>query len=172
MTVSEGCDNVMGACKIEVDLPADTLRGQRPVAHGRLSCRRCDRSTGTFARMIRRGRICTCIHRACGGHYRPSDHSEECRARQPTQSSKLCSPTRGEALFRVRVELTDSCDCSDALLKLGVVNGGFVSGPTMWSPQRQDGPTKIIGKAYTVQYALNDDPRPKVASHYVGRSPR
>jgi len=67
--------------------------------------------------------------------------------------------------------MTDSCDCSDALLKLGVVNGGFVSGPTMWSPQRQDGPTKIIGKAYTVQYALNDDPRPKVASHYVGPLP-
>lgn len=37
----------------------------------------------------------------------------------------------------------------------------------MWSPRRQEGDTKIVGPAYTVQYALNSDPRPKVASHYV-----
>ncbi len=37
----------------------------------------------------------------------------------------------------------------------------------MWSPKRQDGPTKIVGPAYTVQYAPVDDPSPKFPSHYV-----
>jgi hypothetical protein len=37
----------------------------------------------------------------------------------------------------------------------------------MWSPQRQDGDTKIVGPAYTVKYALLDDPAPKMAGHYV-----
>lgn len=40
----------------------------------------------------------------------------------------------------------------------------------MWSPQRQDGPTKIVGPAYTVQYAPKDDERPKWPNHYVSRS--
>jgi len=46
-------------------------------------------------------------------------------------------------------------------------NGGFLSGLTMWSPQRQDGPTKIIGPAYTVKYVPVDDPEPKYPTHYV-----
>lgn len=37
----------------------------------------------------------------------------------------------------------------------------------MWSPQRQDGDTKIIGPAYTVKYSLNEDPAPKHPTHYV-----
>jgi regulator of RNase E activity RraA len=37
----------------------------------------------------------------------------------------------------------------------------------MWSPQRQDGETKIVGPAYTVKYALLSDPSPKVSGHYV-----
>jgi regulator of RNase E activity RraA len=37
----------------------------------------------------------------------------------------------------------------------------------MWSPKRQEGNTKIVGRAYTVKYALLDDPAPKVANHYV-----
>ena len=60
-----------------------------------------------------------------------------------------------------------SCDCSDALLKLGVPNGGYIPGPTLWSPKRQEGDTKVIGRAYTVKYALNSDPAAKIASHYV-----
>ena len=59
------------------------------------------------------------------------------------------------------------CDVSDALCKLKLPHGGFLPGLTMWSPQRQDGPTKIVGPAYTVQYAPLDDPRPKYPSHYV-----
>jgi hypothetical protein len=37
----------------------------------------------------------------------------------------------------------------------------------MWSPQRQDGTTKIVGPAYTVKYAPLDDPAPKHPTHYV-----
>ncbi|KAI0147550.1 ribonuclease E inhibitor RraA/Dimethylmenaquinone methyltransferase [Xylariaceae sp. FL1272] len=43
-----------------------------------------------------------------------------------------------------------TCDVSDALCKLNYKNGGFLSGLTMWSPLRQSGSTKIVGKAYTV----------------------
>lgn len=60
-----------------------------------------------------------------------------------------------------------TCDISDALLKLKYRNGGFLAGPTMWSPQRQEGDTKIIGPAYTIKYALNEDPAPKMSGHYV-----
>ena len=59
------------------------------------------------------------------------------------------------------------CDVADALVKLKIHNGGFLPGITLWSPQRQDGPTKIVGPAYTVQYAPKDDERPKWPSHYV-----
>ncbi|EGS18909.1 uncharacterized protein CTHT_0055220 [Thermochaetoides thermophila DSM 1495] len=64
-----------------------------------------------------------------------------------------------------------TCDVSDALCKLKVPHGGFLPGLTMWSPQRQDGNTKIIGPAYTVQYAPLDDPRPKHPSHYIDSVP-
>ena len=72
--------------------------------------------------------------------------------------------------IRISEKLTPygySCDCSDALLKLNYRNGGFLSGPTMYSPKRQEGSTKIIGPAYTVKYAPLSDPAPKVANHYV-----
>ena len=61
-----------------------------------------------------------------------------------------------------------SCDVSDALCKLKYRNGGFLSGLTLWSPQRQEGETKIVGPAYTVKYAPLDDPAPKHPTHYVG----
>ncbi|KAK4462171.1 RraA-like protein [Cladorrhinum samala] len=64
-----------------------------------------------------------------------------------------------------------TCDVSDALIKLKFRNGGFLSGLTMWSPQRQDGPTKIVGPAYTVEYASLDDPRPKYPTHYIDSVP-
>lgn len=56
---------------------------------------------------------------------------------------------------------------SDALVKLKFPNGGFLAGLTMFSPDRQAGPTKIVGPAYTVRYVLNDDPAPKRPTHYV-----
>lgn len=63
--------------------------------------------------------------------------------------------------------LLGRCDVSDALCKLGDRRGGFLPGLTMWSPQRQDGGTKIIGPVYTVKYVLEQDPEPKLATHYV-----
>lgn len=65
----------------------------------------------------------------------------------------------------------NSCDVSDALCKLKVPHGGFLSGLTMWSPERQSGPTKIVGPAYTVEYVPLDDPSPKHPTHYVGSFP-
>lgn len=64
------------------------------------------------------------------------------------------------------------CDVSDALVKLKVRNGGFLSGLTLWSPERQAGDTKIVGPAYTVKYAPLDDPEPKLASHYIDSIPK
>lgn len=66
--------------------------------------------------------------------------------------------------------LLTRCDVSDALCKMSsgkAKNGGFLSGLTMWSPQRQEGKTKIVGPAYTVRYAPLDDPAPKYPTHYV-----
>jgi len=61
-----------------------------------------------------------------------------------------------------------TCDISDALIKLKVRHGGFLSGLTLWSPLRQEGSTRIVGTVYTVKYVLNDDTHaPKLQSHYV-----
>ncbi|KAI0862954.1 RraA-like protein [Xylaria cubensis] len=65
-----------------------------------------------------------------------------------------------------------TCDVSDALCKLKYRNGGFLSGLTMWSPQRQDGPTKIVGPAYTVKYVPLNDPAPKHPTHYIDQVPK
>ncbi|KAL7621260.1 hypothetical protein AAE478_008577 [Parahypoxylon ruwenzoriense] len=70
-----------------------------------------------------------------------------------------------DAIVRALQKYT-TCDVSDALCKLKYRNGGFLSGLTMWSPQRQDGPTKIVGPAYTVKYVPLDDPSPKHPTHY------
>lgn len=37
----------------------------------------------------------------------------------------------------------------------------------MWSPERQAGPSRVVGQAYTVEYAPLADERPKVEGHYV-----
>ena len=66
-----------------------------------------------------------------------------------------------------------SCDVSDALLKLKHPHGGFLSHVSLWSPQRQEGSTKIVGPAYTVKYVLlSDTTSPKHEGHYVGSPPR
>jgi len=65
-----------------------------------------------------------------------------------------------------------SCDVADALLKLKVPHGGFLAGLTMWSPHRQEGPTKIVGPAYTVKYVRkNYEREPKLAGHYIDTIP-
>ncbi|KAI8632995.1 RraA-like protein [Xylariaceae sp. FL1651] len=65
-----------------------------------------------------------------------------------------------------------TCDVSDALCKMKYRNGGFLSGLTMWSPLRQNGPTKIVGPVYTVKYVPLNDPAPKYPSHYIDCVPR
>lgn len=38
----------------------------------------------------------------------------------------------------------------------------------MWSPKRQEGPTKIVGPAYTVKYVRNNHGTdPTLKGHYV-----
>ena len=38
----------------------------------------------------------------------------------------------------------------------------------MWSPQRQEGPTRLVGPAYTVKYVRkNHDTDPILRGHYV-----
>ncbi|CAI7657070.1 hypothetical protein N7533_001150 [Penicillium manginii] len=44
-----------------------------------------------------------------------------------------------------------SCDIGDALVKLGIKHGGYLSGLSMYSPHRMSGPSKIFGPAYTVR---------------------
>ncbi|KAL2815049.1 ribonuclease E inhibitor RraA/Dimethylmenaquinone methyltransferase [Aspergillus cavernicola] len=65
-----------------------------------------------------------------------------------------------------------TCDVSDALCKLNYPHGGFLPGLTLWSPERQQGATKIIGPAYTVKYAPVDDSAPKHPSHYIDSVPQ
>lgn len=64
-----------------------------------------------------------------------------------------------------------TCDVSNALVKLKYRHGGFLSGLTLWSPERQAGDTRIVGPAYTVQYAPLSDPAPKLAQHYIDAVP-
>ncbi|KIN05084.1 hypothetical protein OIDMADRAFT_50907 [Oidiodendron maius Zn] len=64
-----------------------------------------------------------------------------------------------------------TCDISDALLALRYPNGGFLSNITMWSPLRQDGNTKIVGPAYTVQYVPKETHSPVNQGHYIDSIP-
>ncbi|KAK5171239.1 uncharacterized protein LTR77_004383 [Saxophila tyrrhenica] len=65
-----------------------------------------------------------------------------------------------------------TCDVADALLKLKVPHGGFLAGLTMWSPTRQEGPTKAIGPAYTVRYVRKSyENEPKPSGHYIDSIP-
>ncbi|KAA6410812.1 MAG: hypothetical protein FRX48_05122 [Lasallia pustulata] len=65
-----------------------------------------------------------------------------------------------------------SCDVSDALLKLNHPYGGFLSNLTLWSPARQEGPTKIVGPAYTVRYVPKDlGLKPEFCGHYIDSIP-
>ncbi|KAK0249054.1 hypothetical protein LTR91_001026 [Friedmanniomyces endolithicus] len=70
------------------------------------------------------------------------------------------------------LEAYTSCDVADALSKLKVPHGGFLAGLTMWSPKRQDGPTKIVGPAYTVRYVRkNYENEPQPSGHYIDSIP-
>jgi hypothetical protein len=47
-------------------------------------------------------------------------------------------------------------------------HGGFLSDLVMYSPEHQSGPTKIVGRAFTVKFVRNEDAdAPKPEGHYV-----
>ncbi|KAH8683826.1 ribonuclease E inhibitor RraA/Dimethylmenaquinone methyltransferase [Ilyonectria robusta] len=65
-----------------------------------------------------------------------------------------------------------ACDIADALVKLNVPDGGFLSGLAMWSPEFKAGATKIIGPAYTVQYVRHTSvSAEKQEEHYIDNVP-
>lgn len=104
-------------------------------------------------------------------HFAHLAYPSALRASQPRRHlNNMAAPTE-DPIVEALKEFT-SCDVADALIKLKYRNGGFLSGLTMWSPQRQDGDTKMVGPAYTVQYVPVDDPAPKLASHYIDSVPR
>lgn len=60
------------------------------------------------------------------------------------------------------------CDVSDALVKFGVKNGGYIPNLT-----QQSGPeATVAGPAYTVLYAAKNDPRPAVKESYIDSIPQ
>lgn len=66
-----------------------------------------------------------------------------------------------------------SCDIADALTRLNVPDGGFLSGLAMWSPKFREGTTKVIGPAFTVQYVRHTSvSTQRQEEHYVGASLR
>jgi regulator of RNase E activity RraA len=59
-----------------------------------------------------------------------------------------------------------ACEISDALVKLGVSNGGAIPGLTMFSGGR------ICGPAYTVKMVFaSDTSAPKLSEHFVDTAP-
>lgn len=60
------------------------------------------------------------------------------------------------------------CDVSDALVHLGLKNGGFI--PNL--VQRLGPLVSVAGRAYTVLYAPKLDPRPAVKGSYIDEIPK
>jgi regulator of RNase E activity RraA len=62
---------------------------------------------------------------------------------------------------------------SDALVKLEVSYGGFLQGISMYSPERERGPAKIFGAAFTVRMVLESDTvAPTPAGNFVDQIPK
>jgi len=65
-----------------------------------------------------------------------------------------------------------SCEVSDALVKLGVPNGGYIPDVEMFSPSRDSEAVKICGPAYTVKMVhASDKNAPFPTSHFVDTAP-
>ena len=76
--------------------------------------------------------------------------------------------TAAEELTGTVLSAYSTCEISDALLKLGIPTGGFLPGLSLWSPHRQEGPTRLAGQAYTVKFVRNHQTNaPVLAEHYV-----
>lgn len=88
-----------------------------------------------------------------------------------TCSAKMSSTSAPSDPIVEQLKQFTTCDVSNALIKLKYRNGGFLSGLTLWSPERQAGDTRIVGPAYTVKYVPLDDPAPKHPTHYIDSVP-
>ncbi|KAI0705085.1 RraA-like protein [Cerioporus squamosus] len=63
-----------------------------------------------------------------------------------------------------------TCEISDAMIKLGSPNGGYIPDIHQFSPSGTD--TRICGPAYTVQMVLGSNKdAPKLSSHFVDTAP-
>lgn len=61
-----------------------------------------------------------------------------------------------------------ACEISDALIKLGSPNGGYIPDVHMLSPTSSASQVKICAPAYTVQMVLaSDKTAPKLSAHFV-----
>ncbi|WVQ82290.1 hypothetical protein IAT38_004418 [Cryptococcus sp. DSM 104549] len=73
------------------------------------------------------------------------------------------------------LEDLSTCEISDALIKLGVVTGGYIPELTLFSPSGETG-VKVIGPAFTVQMVaegvINEgEEPPKTKEHFVDACP-
>ncbi|KIW47399.1 uncharacterized protein PV06_00097 [Exophiala oligosperma] len=64
-----------------------------------------------------------------------------------------------------------TCDISDALTMLGSPHGGCLPDISMWSPQRQEGHTRIAGPAYTVHFVRRGTEPSTIKEHYIDSVP-
>ncbi|KAH8704853.1 ribonuclease E inhibitor RraA/Dimethylmenaquinone methyltransferase [Talaromyces proteolyticus] len=66
-----------------------------------------------------------------------------------------------------------SCDVGDALVKLGVPNGGYLSGLKMFSPGIMCTKSKLFGPVYTVKMVRDSDKAsPTPPKHFVDAIPK
>lgn len=65
-----------------------------------------------------------------------------------------------------------TCDIGDALVKLKVPHGGYLSGLKMYSPTYCSGPAKICGPAYTIRMVKASETAPSPAAHFADTIPR
>lgn len=88
----------------------------------------------------------------------------------PTQS--LTHKDEDPLLMSDRLAEYTTCEISDALIKLGIPDGGYIPDITMFSPSFDDTSARICGPAYTVKMVLaSDKSSPKLERHFVDSAP-
>ncbi|KAL4251471.1 Ribonuclease E inhibitor RraA/RraA-like protein [Abortiporus biennis] len=70
----------------------------------------------------------------------------------------------------IHLSTFSTCEISDALIKLGVPNGGHIPDIQQYSPSSSE--TRICGPAYTVKMVMSSDKSaPKLSAHFVDTVP-
>ncbi|KAH7126636.1 ribonuclease E inhibitor RraA/Dimethylmenaquinone methyltransferase [Dendryphion nanum] len=65
-----------------------------------------------------------------------------------------------------------TCDIGDALVRLNVRHGGYLSGLKMYSPGKEASTSKIFGPAYTIRMVpASDTSSPKLSKHFADTIP-